>query len=711
MTEYHQIIAKEIGKSEIFVKNVIQLLEEGATIPFIARYRKEMTGSMNELEIAMIRDRLNALKALDKRRESILGTLTELEKLTPELLNLINEASSLSELEDIYLPYRPKRKTRASMAREKGLEPLAKWLLLQLPFEIDNEALKYVNPEKNAGTMDEALAGARDIIAEWVSEHLYSRKQLRRLFSREGIIYSKLAKGKQEEAIKFRDYWDWNEPLVKIQPHRILAILRGENEGFLNVKIYPDEDRAIQMIEKNFLKSHNNAALEVKKAIEDSYHRLLQPALETEMRQEIKAKADEASIRIFSENLRQLLLAPPLGRKRVLAIDPGFRTGCKVVCLDSEGSIIHNETIFPHPPQKEKIKAASKIRTLVSTYKIEAIAIGNGTASRETEDFIRRIEFDREVVAIMVNESGASIYSASPIARAEFPDYDITVRSGISIGRRLQDPLAELVKIDPKSIGVGQYQHDVDQNLLAGGLKDVVESCVNKVGVELNTSSPELLTYVSGIGPTLAKSIIEYRNQTGPFNSRKQLLEVPRFGKKSYEQSAGFLRIKDALHPLDNTAVHPESYHIVEKMATRIGCSIIDLMKDKIKRQSIDIKEFITDNIGLPTLQDIMNELEKPGRDPREKIEMFSFNDQIRNIGDLQVGMILPGLVINITRFGAFVDIGVHTSGLIHVSEMADHFVSDPTQYLKLNQKVMAKVISIDIERLRINLSLKGVVQ
>jgi len=711
MTEFYKIIAAETGKNEVFVKNVIQLLEEGATIPFIARYRKEMTGSMNEVEITMIRDRLNVLKALEKRRESILSSLAEMEKLSPELEKLIREAPTLSELEDIYLPYRPKRKTKASAAREKGLEPLAKWMMLQLPFDIEKEAQKYISEEKGVESIADALSGARDIMAEWVSEHLYTRKQLRRLFAKESLIYSKLVRGKQEEAAKYRDYWDWSEPIRKIQPHRTLAIFRGENEGFLNVKIFPEKEKSLEIIERNFIKGRNASSGEVRKALTDAYDRLLQPTLETEMRNEIKIQADHVSIKIFSENLRQLLLAPPLGRKRVLAIDPGFRTGCKIVCLDSEGNLLHNETIYPHPPQKEKIKAASKIKTLVNTYKIEAIAIGNGTASRETEDFIRRIEFERDVVAIMVNESGASIYSASPLARAEFPDYDITVRSGVSIGRRLQDPLAELVKIDPKSIGVGQYQHDVDQNLLADGLKDVVESCVNKVGVELNTASPELLTYISGIGPALAKAIIEFRNATGTFTSRKKLLDVPRFGKKAFEQSAGFLRIKDSEDPLDNTAVHPESYHIVEKMAATTGCTITDLMKDKTRRQSIDIHQFITDTVGLPTLQDIMNELEKPGRDPRDKIELFSFNDQIRNIGDIQPGMILPGIVVNITRFGAFVDLGVHTSGLIHVSEMADHFVSDPTAYLKLNQKVQAKVLTVDIERQRINLSLKGVIQ
>ncbi|NVO18985.1 MAG: RNA-binding transcriptional accessory protein [Bacteroidetes bacterium] len=705
--KFVKIIANELGIREFQVLNTINLLNEGGTVPFIARYRKEMTGSLDEVQISSIRDRYERLMELEKRREAIIASITEQEKMTPELEKQLLEASTLSELEDIYLPYRPKRRTRATIAREKGLEPLAKIVMAQQAVDPWEKARAFVNPEKEVNSTEDAMAGARDIIAEWVNENKSGRERIRNLFNRSSAISSRPVKGKELEGIKYEAYFDWEESLLKAPSHRLLAMLRGESEGFLKVSIEPSAEDAQQMLERLFVKSSNECGSQVKEAVKDSYKRLLQPSMETEFRQIAKEKADKEAIRVFAENLRQLLLAPPLGQKNVLALDPGFRTGCKIAILDRQGQLLHNETIYPHPPQNEVKQASAKIQTLVKAYKIEAIAIGNGTAGRETENFIKRIPFESSIIALMVNESGASVYSASAVAREEFPDYDVTVRGAVSIGRRLMDPLSELVKIDPKSIGVGQYQHDVNQHLLQKGLEDIVVSCVNKVGVELNTASKQLLTYVSGVGPQLAAKIVEFRNKNGKFESRDQLKKVPRLGDKAYEQAAGFLRIRESENPLDRSAVHPESYPIVFRMAKKLDCSVTDLMKNEELRRKIDLAEFVTASVGIPTLTDIMQELAKPGLDPRDKIEFFEFEKSVNSMDDVVPGMILPGIVTNITNFGAFVDIGVHQDGLVHVSQLADRFVKDPNEFVKLNQKVMVRVLEVDKERKRIQLSMK----
>lgn len=704
-------IANELGIREFQVLNTINLLKDGATVPFIARYRKEMTGSLDEVVITSIRDRYEQILELEKRREAILNSIKEQEKLTPELEKQILEAGTMSELEDIYLPYRPKRRTRATIAREKGLEPLANIIYAQTNIDIETKAAAFLDPEKDVKTVEDALSGARDIIAEWVNEDKGSRERVRNLFSRKASITSRAIRGKELEGIKYESYFDWNESLLKAPSHRLLAMFRGENEGFLKVSIEPDEEEARELLNRKFIRARNTAAGQVELAVKDSYKRLLQPSMETEFRQVAKEKADQEAIRVFAENLRQLLLAPPLGQKNVLAIDPGFRTGCKVVVIDRQGRLLHNETIYPHPPQNETKQASAKIQTLVKAYKIEAIAIGNGTAGRETENFIKRIPFETNILALMVNESGASVYSASAVAREEFPEYDVTVRGAVSIGRRLMDPLSELVKIDPKSIGVGQYQHDVNQSLLQKGLEDVVISCVNKVGVELNTASKHLLSYVSGIGPALASKIVEHRDKKGVFHTRTDLMGVTRFGDKAFEQAAGFLRIRESQNPLDRSAVHPESYRIVDSMAERLGCTVSDLMSSEELRRKINLKEFVTESVGLPTLTDIMQELAKPGRDPREKFDFFEFDKNVNSIEDVNPGMVLPGIVTNITNFGAFVDIGVHQDGLVHVSQIANRFVRDPNEVLKLNQKVMVKVLQVDKDRKRIQLSMKDLEQ
>lgn len=706
---YARIIVSEMALQESLVLNTINLLESGATIPFIARYRKEMTGSMDETVIAAIRDRLSKLKELDARRAAIIKSLTEQEKLTPELREAVEKATTMADLEDVYLPYKPKRKTRASVARERGLEPLAGMILSQRYDDIQARASKFIDESKGVATVEDAIRGACDIIAEIISEDGYTRKRIRSLFQRESKIVSKVVKGKDQEGINFEMYFDYVEPLNRAPSHRILAMFRGENEGFLRLSVEVEEAHGFEIVEKIFVKGNNASSELVKAAVGDSCKRLLFPSIETEMRQWAKEKADREAIRVFVENLRQLLLAPPLGRKNVLAIDPGFRTGCKVVCLDRQGKLVHNETIYPHPPQNEVKESIHKLKTLVNAYKIEAIAIGNGTAGRETERLVRSVAFDRDLIALVVNESGASVYSASAAARKEFPDYDVTVRGSVSIGRRLMDPLAELVKIDPKSIGVGQYQHDVDQNLLMKSLDDTVVSCVNRVGVEVNTASEELLTYVSGVGPSLAKNIISYRDESGPFRSRTDFRKVARFGDKAFEQAAGFLRIHDAENLLDRSAVHPESYHIVDRMVRTLSCTLTDLITNAELRGKIHPEDFVDERVGLPTLNDIMAELAKPGRDPRQQFEIFEFDKTVHSINDLKKGMILPGIVTNITNFGAFVDIGVHQDGLVHVSQLADRFVRDPNDVVKLNQKVMVEVLDVDPARKRIQLSMKGV--
>ncbi|MBI5633881.1 MAG: RNA-binding transcriptional accessory protein [Nitrospirae bacterium] len=709
MNESHiAIIAKELSIPAAQVKATAALLNDGSTIPFISRYRKEATGSLDEVAVAAIRDRLEQLKELDKRREAILKSLEERSLLTDELKTKIESADSLTSLEDIYLPFRPKRRTRAMMAKEKGLEPLAAALFGQEEMDIETAAALYLDAEKGVATSEEALAGARDIIAEWVSEDQTARTRLRELFSAEGMLRSKVMSGKEEEAIKYRDYFEWEEPIAKAPSHRILAIRRGESEGFLIMRITPPEDEALNLLETIFLKRNNAASEQVKLALHDSYKRLLTSSMEGETRLAAKKRADDEAIRVFVENLRQLLLAPPLGRKSVLAIDPGFRTGCKVVCLDQQGKLLHNDTIYPHFSEKGIGEAGTKIKDLCSRFNIEAIAIGNGTAGRETEAFVRGLGLAPEIHIVMVNESGASIYSASEAAREEFSDYDLTVRGSVSIGRRLTDPLAELVKIDPKSIGVGQYQHDVDQIALKKSLDDVVSSCVNGVGVEVNTASRQLLTYVSGLGPQLAKGIVEYRNAHGPFRSREELKKIPRLGPKAFEQAAGFLRIRDGENPLDGSAVHPESYPLVSTMAQDLNCTVVELMRDNSLRQNIDLSLYVTDTAGLPTLNDIMSELAKPGRDPREQFESFNFAENVQKVEDLTPGMKLPGIVTNIAAFGVFVDLGVHQDGLIHISELADRFVKNPADVVKVHQKVTVTVLEVDLQRKRISLSMKG---
>ncbi|HBS87188.1 MAG: RNA-binding transcriptional accessory protein [Bacteroidetes bacterium GWF2_38_335] len=687
------------------VENTIELSSEGATIPFISRYRKEKTGGLDEVQIADILTMNEKLLEFEKRKEFILNALSEADVLTDEIKGKLDAAESLNELEDIYLPFKPKRKTKAVIAREKGLEPLAVLIMRQSNADIFREAQKFLNDQVE--NVEDALQGARDIIAEWINENQKVRSSVRRLFEKEAMISSKVIKGKEAEAEKYTDYFDRSELIRKCPSHRLLAMKRGESEGFLRVSVSPDANDALDLLERIVISGNNESAEQVFEAMKDSYKRLIHPSMENEIMAVYKEKADESAIMIFAENLRQLLLAPPLGSKRILAIDPGYRTGCKVVCLNEHGELLHNETIYPHPPQNETGLSVKKISSLVESYNIEAISIGNGTAGRETENFIKRIKFDRKLQVFVVNEAGASVYSASKIARDEFPQYDVTVRGSVSIGRRLMDPLAELVKIEPKSIGVGQYQHDVDQGKLQKSLDTVVESCVNKVGVDLNTASKHLLTYVSGMGPQLAQNVVDFRKENGLFNNRQVLLKVPRMGAKAFEQCAGFLRIRDGKNPLDNTAVHPESYPVVKKMAADMKCSIEDLIKDEEIRKKIDLKNYVTAETGLPTLNDIMDELSKPGRDPRTIIKVFDFAPGIHKIDDLKHGMVVPGIVTNLTNFGAFVDVGVKQDGLIHISNMANKFISNPAEIVSLNQQLMVKVIEVDVARKRIQLSLK----
>ena len=705
---YAVLIAANLGLAEQRVANTLELLDEGATIPFISRYRKERTGSMDEVQIASINELYLKLQEIAKRKETIIKTITEQGKMTPDLEKRINETWDATVLEDIYLPFKPKRRTRAQVAREQGLEPLATTILLQRERDIKTVARKFVKGDVK--DVDMALKGAQDIIAETISENEDSRNRLRRSFERQAIISSKVVKGKEEfdESQKFSDYFDWSEPLKRCSSHRLLAMRRGESEGVLRVSISPDQDECIANLQRQYVRGSGECSRLVEEAAEDSYKRLLKPSIETEYANLSKEKADEEAIRVFAENLRQLLLSAPLGQKRVMGIDPGFRTGCKVVCLDAQGNLLHFEAVHPFLSKGFNPQAQRTVERLVDQYKIEAIAIGNGTASRETNDFIKSITFRQPVRSFTVSEDGASVYSASKIARDEFPDQDVTVRGAVSIGRRLMDPLAELVKIDPKSIGVGQYQHDVDQVRLKQKLDQTVESCVNLVGVNLNTASQQLLTYVSGLGPTLAKNIVDYRREHGAFTSRKELLKVGRLGPSAFEQCAGFLRIPDASNPLDNSAVHPESYKVVEQMARDAGCSVTQLISDRTKREGIDIKRYVSDRIGLPTLTDIMKELEKPGRDPRKDIEVFEFDENVKTVDDLMEGMELPGIVTNITNFGAFVDIGVHQDGLIHISQLADRYVKDPNEVVHLHQHVKVRVLEVDRKRNRISLKLIG---
>jgi uncharacterized protein len=699
-------IAKALNIGAKQVERTLELLDEGATIPFISRYRKERTGGLDEVQLQDLRDLNVKLVELEKRKSNILDTIQEQGKLDRDLKSKIEECMDPTELEDIYLPYKPKRLTRAEKARNRGLEPLAKMMIVQKYPDIEAQAKRFCQHEEVANS-DDALAGARDILAEWMNENINLRKSLRTLFTHKATLKSKVVKSKIEDAEVYKAYHDWEEISHQAPSHRILAMLRGESEGMLLLHVRPDSDRSLSIMERFFLKRGANGSDQVELAMKDSYSRLLMPSLETELRNELKSKADKKAIEIFRSNLRQLLLTPPLGQKRVLAIDPGFRTGCKVVCLDAHGQLIHNETIYPHAPQHEMKVAMKKIRSLVSQHKIEAIAIGNGTAGRETEHMIRRIQFDREVKAMMVSESGASIYSASKVAREEFPEYDVTVRGAVSIGRRLMDPLAEYVKIEPKALGVGQYQHDVDQTQLGKGLEDTVISCVNHVGVELNTASKELLSYVSGIGPVIAQNIVDYRSQNGAFQKRSDLLKVPRLGKHAYQQSAGFFRIRNAENPLDNTAVHPEAYDLVKYMAKKQGISVNDLVGNNSLLSTLKAKDFVNAQIGELTFKDIIEELKKPGRDPRQDFKVFEFDQNIRSIDDLKVGMVVPCIVTNITAFGAFVDLGIKENGLIHKSEMANEFVSDPSEYVKLNDKLEAKIVSLDIDRKRVGMSLK----
>ena len=704
---FHTLIARFLQIPEGQVERTIGLLNEGATIPFISRYRKEVTGGLDEVQIGAIKDQLDKLTELSKRKETILATIEEQEKLTPELRKRIEESWDSTEIEDLYLPYKPKRVTKAEIARRKGLEPLAKIVMMQNENNLSARIKSFIKGEvKNA---EEALQGARDIIAEWINENESARNTVRNSFAHTAMITSKVIKGKEEEGAKYRDYFDFSESLNRASSHRLLALRRGEAEGILRVSISPDAESCLDRLNRRFVKGRGEVSEQVATAVDDSFKRLLKPSIETEFSNQSKAKADEEAIRVFAENLRQLLLAPPLGQKRVLGVDPGYRTGCKLVCLDAQGNLLHNEAIFPHPPQNEKGKAAAKVAQLVATYATDAIAIGNGTASRETEQFITNIRYDRKVQVFVVSENGASIYSASKIAREEFPEYDVTVRGAVSIGRRLMDPLAELVKIDPKSIGVGQYQHDVEQNALKKSLDQTVESCVNLVGVNVNTASKHLLTYISGLGPTLAQNIVNYRAEHGPFTSRKELMKVPRMGEKAFEQSAGFLRIPDGKNPLDNSAVHPESYPIVERMAKDLKCSVADLITDKALKKKLKLTDYLTDKVGMPTLLDIMEELDKPGRDPRQTIQVFAFDPTVKTIEDLKEGQVLPGIVTNITNFGCFVDVGIKENGLVHISELADRFVSDPTQVVSIHQHVKVKVLSVDLSRKRVQLSMKGI--
>ncbi|OHB68822.1 MAG: RNA-binding transcriptional accessory protein [Planctomycetes bacterium RBG_13_62_9] len=709
MNQLHVVqIASESSLRPQQVQAAAELLEGGATVPFIARYRKEATGSLDEVAITTIRTRLTQLAELDARREAILSSLQERGLLTDELKEQVLQAQTMTALEDIYLPFRPKRRTRATMAREKGLEPLAKLILAQDPAtDPVAEANAFVDMGKGVESVEAALAGAKDIIAEWVNEDQTTRTRIRELFHQEGRFRTKVVTGKETEGGKFEDYFDWEEPVAKAPSHRILAMRRGARDGFLRLQVNAPEDQAMRIIETLFVEGRSPCSAVVQEAALDGHKRLLAPSMETEILMETKERADREAIRVFAENLRELLLAPPLGRKSVLAIDPGFRTGCKVVCLDRQGQLKHSDLVYLHHADKPGAADGARVVALCEKFEIDAIAIGNGTASRETEDFIRSIKLPGSIPVVVVNESGASVYSASDVAREEFPDYDVTVRGAVSIGRRLTDPLAELVKIDPKSIGVGQYQHDVDQSMLKQSLDDVVISCVNSVGVEVNTASKQLLQYVSGLGPQLAQNIISYRNENGPFRSRKDLKEVPRLGAKAFEQAAGFLRIQDAVHPLDASAVHPESYHVVDAMAASAGCSVADLMRDDSLRRKIRLQDYVTESVGLPTLNDIMQELAKPGRDPRKQFEVFSFAEGVRKMEDLEVGMRLPGIVTNVTAFGAFVDIGVHQDGLVHISQLADRYVKDPAEVVKVHQKVMVTVLAVDLAKKRVSLSLK----
>lgn len=707
--EIIQRLAGSLGLSQQQVRNTIALLDEGATVPFISRYRKELTGSLNEVQIGAVKEAKTRMEELLKRRETILKTIDEQGQLTTGLKSRIESCYDLTELEDIYLPFKPKRKTRATIAREKGLEPLAVMLMTQTEHDPGSRALTFVKGEVE--TIEDALAGARDILAEWINENEKARIMVRHAFATSAVIRAKVIKNKEEDGEKYRNYFDWKEPLKSCPSHRLLAMRRGEREGFLRISLEPDEEYIVNRLIRFFVHSGNACGKQVELAVRDSYKRLLAPSIETEFAASSKQKADQEAIRVFAENLRQLLLAPPLGQKRVMAIDPGYRTGCKLVCLDAQGNLLHNETVYPHKPQEETKQAARKITSLVSAYRIEAIAIGNGTAGRETGQFIKKLKYDRDIKVFVVSEDGASVYSASKVARDEFPQYDVTVRGAVSIGRRLMDPLAELVKIDPKSIGVGQYQHDVDQKLLKESLDTVVESAVNLVGVNVNTASMHLLTYVSGLGPQLAQNLVDYRRDLGAFSSRKELMKVPRMGPRAFEQAAGFLRIPGAENPLDNSAVHPESYHLVEKMARDLKCSISDLVASKPLQEQIQWESYANAETGLPTLMDIKEELAKPGRDPRQVIRVFEFAGGIHTIDDLRVGMILPGIVSNITKFGAFVDIGIKQDGLVHISQLADRFVGDPNEIVRLHQHVNVKVTDIDIPRNRIQLSMKDVNQ
>lgn len=720
-TIFSVLISKATGISEKQVANTIGLLEEGCTIPFISRYRKEVTGTLDEVQVASINDNLEKLIELEKRKETILKTIDEQGKLTPELKTRIEKSWDSTELEDIYLPYKPKRKTRAEVARQKGLEPLATFLMLQNPnADIDKKVKEFISADKGVNNAEEAIQGAQDIIAEMVSESEEARNIVRFDFKKGAVISSvktkpKKFKNEEEEkewedaSQKYRDYFEFSEKLAKCASHRLLAMRRGEAEGYLRISISGDDERCLDRLDRQFLRNSSRSAELVWDAIEDGFKRLIKPSIETEFANSSKELADKEAIRIFVKNLEQLLMSAPLGQKRVLALDPGFRTGCKVVCLDAEGNLLHNEAIYPHPPKNEKAAASSKLWTLVKQYKIEAISIGNGTASRETEEFVRGLGLPKNIQIFVVSEDGASIYSASKVAREEFPDYDVTVRGAVSIGRRLMDPLAELVKIDPNSIGVGQYQKDVDQKELKHSLDQTVEMCVNKVGVNVNTASKHLLTYISGLGPAIAQNIVTYRAENGAFTSRKELLKVPKLGPKAFEQAAGFLRVSGGKQPLDNSAVHPESYAIVEKMAKDQKCSVAELMGSKELREKIDIKQYVTDKVGLPTLQDIMQELDKPGRDPREQLTVFEFSKDVKELEDVQVGMLLPGIITNITNFGCFVDVGVHTKGLVHVSELADHFVKDPSEEVQLHQHVTVRVKDVDLKRGRMALSMKGI--
>ncbi|WKN43933.1 Tex family protein [Tunicatimonas pelagia] len=708
MTALIDRISQALQISTRQVSQALQLLDDGATVPFIARYRKEVTGSLDEVQITQIRDQASQLRELDKRKESVLSSINEQGKLSNTLRKQIEEAQTMAKVEDLYLPYKPKRRTKATIARERGLEPLAQQIFEQTNSDLTQLASSFVNSEQEVSTTDEALQGARDIIAEWINEDQEARETLRQLFRKEGVIKTKVLKGKEADGHKFRDYFEWEEPVAKVPSHRLLAMRRGEKEGFLSLTIAPPEEQALARLERQFLKNNNDSTHQVQLAVADAYKRLLRPSLETEIRLETKKKADTEAIEVFSENLRQLLLAAPLGEKNILALDPGFRTGCKLVCLDRQGKLLEHTTIYPNPPQKQIHESASTVMHLCEKHKIEAIAIGNGTASRETEQFVAsQVKFSSPIPVIVVNESGASIYSASEVAREEFPDKDVTVRGAVSIGRRLLDPLAELVKIDPKSIGVGQYQHDVDQNALKQGLEDTVVSCVNKVGVDVNTASQQLLSYVSGIGPVLAKNMVNFRNENGAFPDRKSIKKVSRLGDKVFEQAAGFLRIRGAKNPLDNSAVHPERYSLVQQMARDLNSKVDGLLTIPEVRKQIDIKRYTSEEVGLPTLKDILEELDKPGRDPRERFELFQFQEGVNEMKDLQVGMKLPGIITNVTNFGAFVDVGVHQDGLVHISHLADHFVKDPTQVVKVQQKVQVTVLEVDIPRKRISLSMK----